>query len=84
MPSLTQNNLQSTTYLLPGFPGGSEVKNPPANAADVGLIPGLRRSPGEGNGNPLQSLILILFSFFLFSSFISTVLSSTSLILSSA
>ena len=54
MPSLTQNNLQSTTYLLPGFPGGSEVKNPPANAADVGLIPGLRRSPGEGNGNPLQ------------------------------
>ena len=33
------------------------VKNPPANtgdARDVGLIPGLRRSPGEGNGNPLQ------------------------------
>ena len=33
------------------------VKNPPANAGDVrdsGLIPGLRRSPGEGNGNPLQ------------------------------
>ena len=33
------------------------VKNPPANAGDarnVGSIPGLRRSPGEGNGNPLQ------------------------------
>ena len=33
------------------------VKNPPANAGDirdVGLIPGLRRSPGEGKGNPLQ------------------------------
>ena len=33
------------------------VKNPPANAGagkDVGLIPGLGRSPGEGNGNPLQ------------------------------
>ena len=27
------------------------VKNPPANAGDVGLIPGLGRSPGEGNGN---------------------------------
>ena len=33
------------------------VKNPPANVGDirdVGLIPGLGRSPGEGNGNPLQ------------------------------
>ena len=37
-----------------GFPGGSLVKNPPANAGDVGLIPGLGRSPGVGNGNPLQ------------------------------
>ena len=36
-----------------GFPGGSVVKNPPANAEDVGLIPGLGRSPGEGNGNSL-------------------------------
>ena len=32
--------------------GGSGVKNPPANAGHVGLIPGLGRSPGEGNGNP--------------------------------
>ena len=37
-----------------GFPGGSVIKNIPVNAGDVGLIPGLRRSPGEGNGNPLQ------------------------------
>ena len=37
-----------------GFPGGSVVKNPPANAGDEDLIPGLGRSPGGGNGNPLQ------------------------------
>ena len=40
-----------------GFPGGSVVKNQSANAGDVrdvGLIPGLGRSPGVGNGNPLQ------------------------------
>ena len=36
------------------FPGGSVVMNPPANEGDVGSIPGLGRSPGEGNGNPLQ------------------------------
>ena len=37
-----------------GFPGGSAVKNPPANEGDVNLIPGLGRNPGGGNGNPLQ------------------------------
>ena len=37
-----------------GFPGGSVVTNPPAKARDVGLIPGLGRSPGVGNGNALQ------------------------------
>ena len=36
------------------FPGGSVVKNLPANTRDTGSIPGLRRTPGEGNGNPLQ------------------------------
>ena len=36
-----------------GFPGDSAVKNPPANAEDMGSIPGLGRSPREGNGNPL-------------------------------
>ena len=37
-----------------GFPGGSAVKNLPANAGDAGLISGSGRSPGEGNDNPLQ------------------------------
>ena len=39
------------------FPGGTVVKNLPAraeDAGDVGLIPGLGRAPGEGNGYPLQ------------------------------
>ena len=40
-----------------GFPDGSTVKNPPANAGDVGdaaLIPELGKSLGDGNGNPIQ------------------------------
>ena len=37
-----------------GFPGGSEVKASACNAEDLGLIPESERSPGEGNGNPLQ------------------------------
>jgi len=36
-----------------GFPGGSVVKNLPANTGDMSLIPGLGRSPGGGNGNSL-------------------------------
>ena len=36
------------------FPGSSAVKNLPANAGDAGSIPGPERSPGEGNGSPLQ------------------------------
>ena len=40
------------------FPGGSVVKNPPANAGDTVLIPGLGRLPGEGNGNILQYFCL--------------------------
>ena len=36
------------------FPGGSTLKNLPANAAETGLIPGSGRSPGGGNGSPLQ------------------------------
>ena len=52
-----------TLRLLPclteewGFPGGAVIKNLPTNAEDTrdaGLIPGSRRSPGEGNGDPLQ------------------------------
>ena len=41
-----------------GSLGGSVVKNLPANADDTGCIPGLGRSPGEGNDNPLQSSCL--------------------------
>ena len=38
---------------MKGLPSGSVVKNPPANAEDMGSVPVLGRSPGEGNGNPL-------------------------------
>ena len=41
-------------FVVWGFPDGSVVKNPPTNAGDMGLIPGLGRSPGEVNGNPFQ------------------------------
>ena len=37
-----------------GFPGGSRVKNLPANAGDKSSIPGSGKSPGEGNGDPPQ------------------------------
>jgi hypothetical protein len=40
--------------LLKDFPGGSDSKASVYNAGDLGAIPGLGRSPGEGNGNPLQ------------------------------
>ena len=36
------------------YPGGSVVKNPPANPRDVSSIPELGGSPGGGNGNPFQ------------------------------
>ena len=52
MPRKHRNYL--TVFWGPtSFPGGSEVKAPAWNAGDPGLIPGLGRSPGEGNGNPL-------------------------------
>ena len=41
-----------------GFPLGSVVKNSPANARDMGLTPKSGRSPGIGNGNPLQYFCL--------------------------
>ena len=51
----TKNTLDYKQYNLIhtywGFPGSSVVKNPPANAGDVGSIPELGRSPEEGNGN---------------------------------
>ena len=37
-----------------GFPGGSDSKESACNVGDLGSIPGLGRSPGEGNSNPLQ------------------------------
>ena len=39
-------------------PGGTVVKNPPANAGDMGSISGFGRPPGGGHGNPLQSSCL--------------------------
>ena len=44
----------SFIYIYMGFPGGSDGKESACNAGDLGLIPRLGRSPGEGNGNPLQ------------------------------
>ena len=50
---------QTVDYLLylltyEGFPGDLTVENLPASGGIVGLIPGSGRSPGQGNGNPLQ------------------------------
>ena len=47
--SLYENSVLNLVW---GFPGGSEVKASASNVGDPGLIPGLGRSPGEGNGNP--------------------------------
>ena len=40
--------------IKPGFPGGSNGKESACNAGDLGSIPGLGISPGEGSSNPLQ------------------------------
>ena len=45
---------ESCCPVLLSFPGGSEVKASAWNVGNLGLIPGSGRSPGEGNGNPLQ------------------------------
>ena len=44
----------ATKYCISDFPGGSDGKAPAYNVGDLGSIPGSGRSPGEGNGNPLQ------------------------------
>ena len=49
-----ENKSKTVTAFWQGFPGGSEVKASACNEGDLGLIPGSGRSPGEGNGNPLQ------------------------------
>ena len=43
-----------STFSVLGFPGGSDGKESACNAGDLGLNPALGRSPGEGNGYPLQ------------------------------
>ena len=52
----TKQKRQSPSFLVidPGFPCSSVSKESACSAGDLGLIPGLGRSPGEGNGNPLQ------------------------------
>ena len=50
IPSLQLININLTL----GFPGGSDGKEPTCNSGDPDLIPGSRRSPGEGNGYPLR------------------------------
>ena len=56
--SLQPPGLQRARLLCPwdspGFPGGTDSKESACNVGDLGWIPGLGRSPGEGNGNPLQ------------------------------
>ena len=49
-----QDGYLKMALTLRGFAGGSVVKNLPADARDTGFTPGLGRSPGKGNGNPLQ------------------------------
>ena len=59
LPSLTKNyviNLKFLYYL--DFPGSWDSREFACNAGDLGLIPGSRRFPGKGNGNPLQYLCL--------------------------
>ena len=46
--------LEITTSQVQGFPGGSDGKESACSVGDLGLIPGLGRSPGEENGYPLQ------------------------------
>ena len=52
--SLVLMNIFWVPVIHKGFPGASAVMNPLANSGDVGSIPGLGRSSGVGNGNPLQ------------------------------
>ena len=57
-PGLGQNSCTclagKSLIVLASFPGGSDSKVSACSAGDPGLIPGSGRSPGEGNGSPLQ------------------------------
>ena len=46
--------IKESHFVTDSFPGGSAGKESACNVGDLGLIPGLGRSPGEGNGYPLQ------------------------------
>ena len=50
----SQKSMESYSKQKEGFPGGSNGKESASNAGDWGSVPGLGRSPGEGNGYPLQ------------------------------
>ena len=50
----TGHPVKAELHIHKGFPGGSDSKESACNAGELGLIPGLGRSPGEGKGNPLQ------------------------------
>ena len=54
LSKLASASIFAQTPLCWGFPGGSDGKASAYNVGDPGSIPGLRRSSGEGNGNPLQ------------------------------
>ena len=51
--AITARALYLHTYVFMSISGGSAGKNSACNARDLGLIPGLGRSPGEGKGYPL-------------------------------
>ena len=53
-PSVSQTPCSNTRVCNSHFPGGSDGKKSACNAEDQGSVPGLGRSPGEGNSNPLQ------------------------------
>ena len=53
---LSHIQIRKNSRVFLAFLGGSVVKNLPANAGELSSIPGLRRFPGEGNGNSLQHL----------------------------
>ena len=54
-----------------GFSGGAVVKNAPANAGGIGLIPGSGRSPGVGNGNTLQYYTMHMYMYYILYIYIS-------------
>ena len=57
-PGISVSFISTSLYNFKDFPGGSDGKASVYNEGDPGSIPGLGRSPGEGNGNPLQEYCL--------------------------